>query len=44
MIPKIKTPNGHYYDDIDEMDDDKSDDDLKDLVIVDENYDDESEM
>lgn len=34
----------NYYDDIDEMDDDKSDDDLKDLVIVDENYDDESEM
>lgn len=34
----------NYYDDIDEMDDDKADDDLKDLVIVDENYDDESEM
>lgn len=34
----------NYYDDIDEMDDDKSEDDLKDLVIVDENYDDESEM
>lgn len=33
-----------YYDDIDEMDDDKPDDDLKDLVIVDENYDDESEL
>lgn len=36
--------SANYYDDIDEMDDDKSDDDLKDLVIVDENYDDESEM
>lgn len=36
--------NNDYYDDIDEMDDDKADDDLKDLVIVDENYDDESEM
>ena len=33
-----------YYDDIDEMDDEKPDDDLKDLVIVDENYDDESEL
>lgn len=33
-----------YYDDIDDMDDDKPDDDLKDLVIVDENYDDESDM
>ncbi len=33
-----------YYDDIDDMDDDKPDDDLKDLVIVDENYDDESEL
>lgn len=33
-----------YYDDIDEMDDDKPDDDLKDLVIVDENYDDESDL
>lgn len=36
--------SANYYDDIDEIDDDKSDDDLKDLVIVDENYDDESEM
>lgn len=35
---------GDYYDDIDDMDDDKEDDDLKDLVIVDEGYDDESEM
>ena len=33
-----------YYDNIDDMDDDKEDDDLKDLVIVDEGYDDESEM
>ncbi len=35
---------GDYYDNIDDMDDDKEDDDLKDLVIVDEGYDDESEM
>ena len=35
---------GNYYDDIDDMNDDKEDDDLKDLVIVDEGYDDESEM
>ena len=33
-----------YYDDIDDIDDDKEDDDLKDLVIVDEGYEDESEM
>ena len=33
-----------YYDDIDDMDDDKEDDDLKDLVIVDEGYEDESEL
>ena len=33
-----------YYDDIDDIDDDKEDDDLRDLVIVDEGYDDESEM
>ena len=36
--------DGDYYDDIDDIDDDKEDDDLKDLVIVDEGYDDESEM
>ena len=33
-----------YYDDIDEMDDDGEDEDLKDLVIVDENYEDESDL
>ena len=33
-----------YYDDIDDIDDDKDDDDLKDLVIVDEGYEDESDM
>jgi DNA-directed RNA polymerase delta subunit len=33
-----------YYDDIDDMDDDKEEDDLKDLVIVDEGYDDDSDM
>ena len=33
-----------YYDDIDDIDDDKEDDDLKDLVIVDEGYEDESDM
>lgn len=33
-----------YYDTIDDMDDDDSDDDLKDLVIVDEGYDDDSDL
>jgi DNA-directed RNA polymerase delta subunit len=33
-----------YYHDIDDMDDDKEEDDLKDLVIVDEGYDDDSDM
>lgn len=33
-----------YYDDIDDIDDDKEDDDLKDLVIVDEGYEDESDL
>lgn len=33
-----------YYDDIDDMDDDEEDDDLKDLVIVDEGYEDESDL
>ena len=33
-----------YYDDIDDMDDDKEDDDYKDLVIVDEGYEDESDL
>ena len=33
-----------YYDEIDDVDDDKEDDDLKDLVIVDEGYEDESDL
>ena len=33
-----------YYDDIDDMDDDKEDDDYKDLVIIDEGYEDESDL
>jgi DNA-directed RNA polymerase delta subunit len=33
-----------YYDDIDDMDDDKEDDDYKDLVIVDEGYEEESDL
>ncbi len=36
--------NGNYYDDIDDMDDDDGDDDYKDLVIVDEGYEDESDL
>ncbi len=36
--------NNNYYDDIDDMDDDGPDDDLKDLVIVDEEYGDESDL
>ena len=35
---------GNYYDDIDDMNDDKEDDDYKDLVIVDEGFEDESEL
>ena len=35
---------GDYYDTIDDMEDDDSDDDLKDLVIVDEGYDDDSDL
>lgn len=33
-----------YYDELDDAADDKEDDDLKDLVIVDEEYEDESDM
>lgn len=33
-----------FYDDIDETDDDDTDDDLRDLVIVDEGYEDESDL
>lgn len=36
--------NKNYYDDIDEMDDDTPDDDYKDLVIVDEGYEDEVDL
>lgn len=36
--------NKNYYDDIDEMDDDTPDDDYKDLVIVDEGYEDETDL
>ena len=36
--------SGNYYDDIDDMDDDKEDDDYKDLVIIDEGFEDESEL
>ena len=43
-IEEDNDDEGDYYDDIDDIDDDKDDDDLKDLVIVDEGYDDESEM
>ena len=35
---------GNYYDDIDDMNDDKEDDDYKDLVIVDDGFEDESEL
>ena len=35
---------GDNYDTIDDMEDDDSDDDLKDLVIVDEGYEDESDL
>ena len=34
----------NYYDDIDDMDDDTPDDDYKDLVIVDEGYEDEVDL
>ncbi len=34
----------NYYDTIDDMDDDDEDDDLKDLVIVDEGYEDEIDL
>ena len=40
----LEEESDDYYDDIDDMDDDKDDDDLKDLVIVDEGFEDESEM
>ena len=36
--------NEDYYDDIDDMDDDPEEDDYKDLVIVEEGYEDETEL
>ena len=39
-----ETDEENYYDDIDDADDDKGEDDLKDLVIVDEKYDEESDL
>ncbi len=36
--------DNNYYDDIDDMDDDTPDDDYKDLVIVDEGYEDEVDL
>ena len=41
---EIDEEEGNYYDDIDDMDDDEADDDYKDLVIVDENYEDEVDL
>ena len=39
-----KEKDDNYYDNIDDMDDDEEDDDLKDLVIVDEGYEDEIDL
>ncbi len=36
--------DNNYYDNIDEMDDDEEEDDYKDLVIVDEGYEDEIDL
>ena len=40
----IEDHESDFYDDIDETDDDDTDDDLRDLVIVDEGYEDESDL
>ena len=40
----IEDHESDFYDDIDETDDDDTDDDLRDLVIVDEGYDDDSDL
>ena len=40
----IEEHESDFYDDIDETDDDDTDDDLRDLVIVDEGYEDESDL
>ena len=39
-----KEKDDNYYDNIDDMDDDEEEDDLKDLVIVDEGYEDEIDL
>ena len=43
-IKDIEEHESDFYDDIDETDDDDTDDDLRDLVIVDEGYEDESDL
>ena len=40
----IEEHESDFYDDIDETEDDDTDDDLRDLVIVDEGYEDESDL
>ena len=40
----MKEHESDFYDDIDETEDDDTDDDLRDLVIVDEGYEDESDL
>lgn len=40
----MEEPDSDFYDDIDETEDDDTDDDLRDLVIVDEGYEDESDL
>ena len=41
---KETTDEEDYYENLDEMDDDQEEDDLKDLVIVDEGYEDDIDM
>ncbi len=36
--------DGDYYDELDDAEDDKSEDDLKDLVVVDEGFEDDTEL
>ena len=40
----VEEHESDFYDDIDETEDDDTDDDLRDLVIVDEGYEDESDL
>lgn len=40
----VEEHESDFYDDIDETDDDETDDDLRNLVIVDEGYEDESDL